>query len=258
MKTWTTIRRVIIPLPLYLPEPLAAFLNRLRGALQGSREGGRARNLCGDREVEWSWIVANMPTGPGKALDFGAAGSYLGLVAAERGYSVTALDIQPVSWLYRHPGLRFLRGDILSVPFHEGTFDLIINCSSIEHVGLAGRYGVSESRPEGDLEAMERLHEMMTPGGIMLVTVPVGQDAAFPPWHRVYGEKRLPSLLHGFVVEREAFWVKDKSNRWQRCNRDVALAVQPFTNPRDPIQSVYALGCFVLRKPMNHIEPDKS
>lgn len=258
MKTWTTIRKVIIPLPLYLPEPLVAFLHRFRDAFRGSQDRGRARDLCGDREVEWSWIVANMPLGPGKALDFGTAGSDLGLVAAERGYSVTALDIQPVRWLYRHPSLRFLRGDILSVPIHEQTFDLIINCSSIEHVGLAGRYGINESRPEGDLEAMERMHKMMTPGGIMLITVPVGQDATFPPWHRVYGGERLPRLLHGFELEIEAFWMKDKSNRWQRCNRDVALAVQPLTRPRDPVRSVYALGCFVLRKPAKRMDPKKS
>ncbi|MFQ5911136.1 MAG: DUF268 domain-containing protein, partial [Thermoplasmata archaeon] len=154
-------------------------------------------------------------------------------------------------------GLRFLQGDILSVPLHKGTFDLIINCSSIEHVGLAGRYGVGEGRPEGDLVAMERMHELIMPGGIMLLTVPVGQDAVFPPWHRVYGEERLPRLLHGYVVEREAFWTKDESNRWQCCDRGVALAVRPLTNPRDPVQSVYALGCFVLRKPAEHIEPRK-
>jgi len=55
--------------------------------------------------------------------------------------------------------------DILKVDLPAKHFDLVINWSTVEHVGLAGRYGVTKSRPDGDLEAMARLRDLMKPGG---------------------------------------------------------------------------------------------
>jgi len=189
-----------------------------------------------------------MPSGPGKALDFGNGGSHLGLIAAQRGFDVTAVDLEPVQWLYIYHSLRFIQGDILKFPLSEGHFDLVINCSTVEHVGLVGRYGVMESHPEGDLEAMARVRELMKPGGIMLLTIPVGQDAVFPPMCRVYGKERLPRLLDGYIVEKEALWVKDQENRWAQCDRERALIFEASASSLDPLQNIYALGCFVLRK----------
>jgi len=123
------------------------------------------------------------------------------------------------------------------------------NCSTVEHVGLVGRYGVTENRPDGDLEAMARLRELMKPGGIMLLTIPVGRDAVFAPLCRVYGRERLPLLLEGYIVEKEAFWVKDRENRWVQADRETALDFEASAGSWDPLQNVYALGCFVLRKP---------
>jgi len=95
-------------------------------------------DLTGDRDIEWSWVASQMPKGPGEALDFGPGGSSLGLIAAEAGYNVTAIDLQPITWPYHHPNLRFVQGDVLKLQLQKNHFDLIINCSVIEHVGLAG------------------------------------------------------------------------------------------------------------------------
>ncbi|MFC1943188.1 class I SAM-dependent methyltransferase [Chloroflexota bacterium] len=203
-------------------------------------------NLAGDRDIEWSWVSSQMPDGPGEALDFGPGTSFLGLIAAQRGFMVTAVDLEPVQWYYTHPGLQFVREDILKLPLPAKHFDLVINCSTVEHVGLADRYGTTENSLDGDIEAMVRLRELMKPGGIMLVTIPVGQDAVFPPLHRVYGADRLPRLLEGYKVEKEAFWVKDKRNRWILSERKTALDFKASAGSWNPLRNVYALGCFVL------------
>ena len=205
------------------------------------------QNLRGDRDIEWSWIAAQMPPGPGEALDFGHGSSHLGLIAAQRGFNVTAVDLQPARWCYQHPGLRFVQGDILRLPLPVGHFDVVINCSTVEHVGLVGRYGVSEERSDGDLDAMARLGQLMKPGGRMLLTIPVGQDAIFAPLCRVYGDERLPRLLHGYAIEAETFWMKDDQNRWNVCDRNSALKFKASAGSWDAMQNVYALGCFVLR-----------
>ncbi|HOT90771.1 MAG TPA: DUF268 domain-containing protein [Anaerolineae bacterium] len=189
-----------------------------------------------------------MPSGPGEALDFGPGGSHLALIAAQRGFNVTAIDLGPVHWPYVHPGLRFIRGDLLKLPLPREHFDLVINCSTVEHVGLAGRYGVTEDRPDGDLEAMARLRELMKPGGVMLLTVPVGQDAVFAPLTRIYGRQRLPRLLDGYTVEKQVFWVKDRENRWVQADKETAWNFEASAGSWDPLQNAYALGCFVLRK----------
>ncbi len=212
-------------------------------------EQPRIPNLRGDRHIEWSWVASQVPSGQGNALDFGPGGSHLALIAAQRDFNVTAVDLEPTWWPYVHPRLRFIRGDILKLPLPKKHFDLVINCSTVEHVGLAGRYRVTESRSDGDLEAMARIRELMKPAGIMLLTIPVGQDAVFAPLTRIYGKERLPGLLDGFDVEKEVFWIKDQKNRWTLCDKETALSFKASAGSWNAKQNIYALGCFVLRKP---------
>lgn len=204
-------------------------------------------NLEGDRDIEWSWVAAQMPCGPGEALDFGPGGSPLGLIAAQRGFKVTAVDIGPVQQPYDYPGLRFVRSDIMKLSLPADHFDMVINCSTVEHIGLSGRYGVSEEKSDGDLKAMAHLRNLLKCGGMMLLTVPIGQDAVFPPLHRVYGAERLPRLIEGYKVEKEAFWIKDKQNRWSLAEREAALKFRACSDSWNPLKNIYALGCFVLR-----------
>lgn len=224
----------------------ATFKNRIKAIFP--RWNKSTANLAGDRHIEWSFISANCPNGPGQALDFGNGGSPLCLLAAEKGFQVTAVDLNDVHWDFRDPRIAFIKGDILSLPLAANTYDCVINCSAIEHVGLAGRYGVSTDKPDGDVEAMKRLLRSLKPGGVMLLTVPVGQDAVFAPLARVYGEKRLPLLLDLFTVSKEEYWLKDQANKWLACSRREALAFKASVRSASPLGNIYALGCFVLQK----------
>lgn len=197
-------------------------------------------NLIGDRDVEHSWVLSHLGTGPGKVLDFGCGNSLLSFVAARRGYDVTAIDLQPVRWPYVLPNMCFIKCDILESSFTRSSFDIIINCSSIEHVGLPGRYG-SRNNPEGDIIAMALMYELLQPSGVMLLTIPVGRDAVFYSLHRVYGRERLPRLLDRWVIEKKEYWVKDGENRWVAVEESAAL-------DREPTKLCYGLGCFVLRR----------
>lgn len=226
----------------------------LYGSLRSLKQGMKnrpttkmlSRNLLGDRDVENSWVASQMTGAGGEALDFGSGRSFLGFVAAQRGYNVTALNLEPVDWMYAHPGLRFVQGDILTTDFPDQHFDLIINCSTVEHVGLAGRYGVNEVQSDGDLEAMQRLARFLKKNGTMLLTIPVGRDAVFAPMCRVYGEIRLKPLLAAYDVRREQYWIKNDSNKWEICDKQAALDYQALASSSDPAQCTYALGCFVL------------
>jgi len=95
-------------------------------------------NLLGDRDLEYAFISANLPSKKGKALDFGSSSSPVGLILAEKGYETISLDLRSHKFIYHHKHHTFLKGDILEVNFKDGEFDLIVNCSTIEHVGTGG------------------------------------------------------------------------------------------------------------------------
>jgi SAM-dependent methyltransferase len=205
-------------------------------ALSRRGEGG-APTLQGDRSVEWSFCMARLAEGPGSTLDFGADTGFLSLVAAQRGHDVVALDRGPPSLEYAYERVTAVQADILERPLTGRRFEQIINCSSIEHVGLAGRYG-STNRPDGDIEAMSILRDLLSLGGRMILTVPVGLDLVCPPLHRIYGPTRLPRLLEGYTIEEEQYWAK--STTWEATDRQNALATPGS-------RSFYSLGLFVLR-----------
>src|SRR3954452_12057456 len=179
-------------------------------ALRGSRKltaapGGAT--LEGDRWVEWSFCMARMADGEGTTMDFGADIGFLSLAAAQRGHEVVALDREDIPLLHEHERVERVTADILDRPLAERRFDQIVNCSSVEHVGLGGRYG-SDDQPDGDLEAMAIMADMLADDGRMILTIPLGRDAVFSPQHRVYGEQRLPRLLERYRPLEEQYWHK--------------------------------------------------
>lgn len=194
-------------------------------------------DLAGDRWVEWSFCMARMAEGPGRTLDFGADIGFLSLAAAQRGHDVVALDQLPSALQYRHERVTAVQGDILDDPLAGQRFDQIVNCSSVEHVGLGGRYD-AVTAPEGDLRAMELLRAGLVDGGRMILTIPVGTDAICAPQHRVYGEERLPRLLDGYAIAEAQYWAK-AAGTWAAVERATALAVPGS-------ERSYALGLFVL------------
>lgn len=77
-------------------------------------------------------------------------------------------------------------------------FDVVLSISSIEHDGL-GRYG-DPINPTGDLQAIREFKNLLNPGGLLILSVPVGRDAIVWNAHRIYGALRLPMLLDGWKL----------------------------------------------------------
>ena len=235
-------------LPFVAWRRMRALLGRIAGP------GPRPRNLSGDRDVEWSFVAARIGRGPGRALDFGWGGSPLAMTAHAAGFDVLAVDLRWFELPLASPKLRFALLDLLRTPLPESWFDLVINCSSVEHAGLVGRYGVCSDDVDGDLKAMCLLRSSMHPGGRMLLTVPVGVDAVFRPMTRVYGEDRLPRLLEGFTVIEEQFWAKNAVNVWVERPRSRVLNEPVQAGDPSPQRNYYGLGCFVLERPVEPAE----
>lgn len=214
--------------------------------VQASRWGLPADrlDLTGDRDVEWAWVAARIPADAGRVLDLGPATSFTPLIAAFKGGEVQAVDLDPPPVPFVHPRLTYVKGDVLTDgDLPPGMFDVIINCSTTEHIGLSGRYGSREDA-DGDLKAMAILRARLAgPQARMVFTIPVGRDGVYHPYHRIYGQDRLPRLLAGFTVVDEQYFAKTGSqNAWKPVSRDEALRIEGSS-------SFYALGLFVLAAP---------
>ncbi len=193
-------------------------------------------DLEGEKLIDWGWICTNLPSGPKRALEIGPGKSPIIPAMLAMGYEVTAVDssADPTSVV---DGFRFVRGDFNDFPCDQ-KFDVIIVCSVVEHLGLAGRYN-SESDPDGDLKAMRRIQVLLEPSGKVLLTIPVGRDVIHEPWHRVYGRQRLPRLLEGFKIVQSRFLQKKPGSAWYATTQEEAL-----DTPVDIRR--YALGEMVL------------
>jgi SAM-dependent methyltransferase len=233
-------------IPIYLPRWLHQAIRKAKRAFIPASPV--VVDIQGERNVEWSFLSAEMPDGPGEAIEFGCEQGYMSLVAAQRGFRVIASDLEEQTFTWQHPKVEFRAGDFLTVPLPDTYFDLAINCSSVEHVGLAGRYGIRVDQNDGDIEVMSRLAQILKPEGRLLMTAPCGRDAVLAPWCRVYGPQRLPRLFQYFTVDRQEFWIKNDKNQWVPSSRQVALDFEPRPDPSNPHGCSYALGCFVLRK----------
>ena len=236
--------------PVYLPRGVFQRLTALKRLFIPSKtsppEPGPLIDLSGDREVEWSYIASRLPADGGSVLDFGAGYGTMSIHAVQKGHRVLALDLEENPFQWSHPNLERVQGDLLKLDLPEGSFDYILNCSTVEHVGLTGRYGVSVEETDGDLDAMRKLRTLLKPSGKMLMTIPCGQDTVVVPWHRVYGERRLPRLLEGYRMEEQCYWVKHLDNCWHIADRDSALSYLPTSHAARPSCCSYALACFVL------------
>jgi len=237
------LERMLVPI--YVPSWLQGPLRRIKRTFVPPAP--TLVNTDGERYVEWTFLSSEMPDGPGEALEFGCEQGYMSFLAAQKGFRVLAVDLQEQHFQWRHSNVEFRLGDFLQLDLPEGHFDLLINCSSIEHVGISGRYGITAEHSNGDIEVMETFARVLRPGGLLLMSVPVGRDAVIAPLCRVYGEERLPRLLAPFQIEKERYWCKDHENRWASTTREEALSFQPLHDPARPQAISYALGGFVLR-----------
>jgi SAM-dependent methyltransferase len=197
------------------------------------------KTLAGDRDLEWAWCLAYVPDSPALVLDFGAGNGLLSAGAALRGHRVVAVDLEPCAFQFELDNVDYRQGDFNEMEFEPQSFEYILNCSTVEHVGLPGRYSGSREDPDADLRAMTKLAGLLKPTGEMALTIPVGRDAVFSPFHRVYGPERLERLLAPFEIVAERYLTKPDGPRWQEVDRETALAEQGSP-------SYYALGLFRL------------
>jgi hypothetical protein len=95
---------------------------------------------------------------------------------------VTYIDYRPLN--VRLDGLNTVAGDLLRLPFRDGSLDSMSCLHVAEHVGL-GRYGDSLD-PAGTLKAAAELARVLAPGGSLFFALPIGRPRLCFNAHRIH------------------------------------------------------------------------
>jgi SAM-dependent methyltransferase len=201
--------------------------------------------LTGDRCIEFAFVIKSLVSldkdiGIKKVLDIGCFASPLTTIINEIGFTVDGIDLSPSPYIYE--GVNYMQDDFLSVDLKDSLYDVVVLCSTVEHIGLSGRYS-SPSIRGGDIKALEKVKQILNPHGILILTIPYGKEKTIKPLHRVYNKnsKLLKYAYDNFEVMIEEFYKNNQENIWIKCKEDEAREVVPS-------EDNYALGLFVFKK----------
>lgn len=200
--------------------------------------------LSGDRCIEYAFVIKNLiklnENNYKTVLDVGCFASPLTTSIKELGFTVDGIDLLPSPVSYEN--IKYICGDFLSLENLRYSYDVVVLCSTIEHIGLGGRYGSKDVR-EGDIKTLEKVKKILSPDGVLILTIPYGEEKTIRPLHRVYNKdsKLLKYAYENFEIMLEEFYKNNSENVWVKCTEIEAREVIPS-------EDNYALGLFVFRK----------
>ena len=106
---------------------------------------------------------------------------------------VTYVDLRPLPAALEN--LEYRQGSLLDLPMEDSSVRSLSCLHVLEHVGL-GRYG-DPVDPEGYLRAAAELARVLAPGGVLLLSTPIGQERLCFDAHRVFDPGTVAEAFRG-------------------------------------------------------------
>lgn len=192
-----------------------------------------------ERLTEYGFALRHLPAECGELLDIGSSDSMFPGIVADKGFAVTCLD--PIAKVAGDSRVKFIEGDIRKTGLSDRQFDVVTCISTLEHIGLPGRYGIIEADPCGERSAMNEMRRLLKPGGRLILTVPFGQYAMLP-LNRVYTHEGIMKLKGTLHVVAEEYYCIDRDGLYLPATAQLASEADLR------LDGYYALGCFVFEQ----------
>lgn len=141
-------------------------LEQLQELYKTSHKEVRGHSFSPERAKEYfkqyvDFVSAAAPEG-GNILDVGCGSGWSSYLLAERGYSVSGVDLDTNAFEPTETqDCRFFAGSVLELPFPDNSFDLVTSYQMLEHV------------PDPELGLQEMLR-VLKPGGVFCLVGPNG------------------------------------------------------------------------------------
>ena len=177
-----------------------------------------------------AWLARRLhEKNPSFHVDVGSSAMMINVLSA--GVKTVFVDYRPLR--ARLSNLSSLAGDIVRLPFQDGSITSLSCLHVLEHVGL-GRYG-DPINPDGSLLAAAELQRVLKRGGRLFLSVPVGRERVCFNAHRVFS----PGTVRCFFQELslKAFSLVDDAGRF---NEEVP--------PETAVNLEYGCGLFEFVK----------
>lgn len=178
-----------------------------------------------------AWLARRIAAArPESHVDVGSSVSTLAVVSAI--VDTVFIDRRPLQ--AELPGLRCQFGDILAMPFQDGSIESLSCLHVIEHIGL-GRYG-DPIDPAGSAQAAKELSRVLAQSGRLYVSTPVGRERVCFNAHRVFAPQTVLDLF-GSLSLAEFSWVDDLG------------VLRTKATPGEANDADYGCGLFEFKRP---------
>jgi len=182
-----------------------------------------------ERVVEYPWLISRLSGG--RVLDAGSVLNHAHILdrvlPGIQSLSITTLKPEPQSFPER--GINYHYGDLRELPFEDGSFDVVVCLSTLEHVGMDNSiYGGDEARSDNPRHearrALSELERVSAPAGKLLLSVPFGRREDHG-WFRQFDADDLADLLSASrfaTATTEIF--RYSAEGWQRSSAQDAAS----------------------------------
>ncbi len=181
--------------------------------------GAGAASTAGmtERVVEIPWVISRIH-GDRRVLDVGSTWALP--VYLDKLRSLAVPELFGVDLVAKAvSGVKMAQGDVRALPYPDGTFDLILCISTLEHIGLdvSGYGGQAQNELAGDVLAMREMARVLAPEGRLLITVPFGRREQLH-WLKQYDQPAWDELLAqtDLVPSEAAYYRYGDVRGWRR------------------------------------------
>jgi len=183
-----------------------------------------------ERAVEIPWLQERLGSGSGLILDAGSALNYFEVLSSPilKNWKCVIATLAPEASCFWRRGISYVFCDLRSSFLRPGSFDAIACLSTIEHVGLDNTllYTSDASKCEMDIDGhlpfLDKLHDLLRPGGSLFLTFPFGRRAVHR-WFQVFDSDSVDVMIARFApqdLSEEVFMYGPSG--WARSDRKAA------------------------------------